>query len=239
MFTISNDNCINISILTIIVLLVLFLYRNYIAEENFATDLEAVANVASLYNTGNFQVNNMNVTQDAKVGGTASISGNAVISGNASVAQNLNANVISASNGITTNSSLITNTNSNEGGNISIRNGNKTGSKISNWTIFNMTGGYGDSLKFWRYGADGSNPGPVVSFGDDGNVEMTNNLSIGGALKVGQIDYTEQSGGAVGLWNDWGGKKARCPNGYYVAGFDQNDHPDRLFYVICRKLPGA
>jgi hypothetical protein len=60
---------------------------------------------------------------------------------------------------------------SNEGGSVAIRNLNKTtGTQTSSWVLWNMTGGYGDGLSFWRYNADGSNPGPSVWFGDNGRI---------------------------------------------------------------------
>ncbi len=218
MFNFSDDNCVNIAILIIIVLLILLFIRKYVSlnEENFATDLEAVANVASLYNTGNFQVDNMNVTQNATIGESIN------------VAKNVN-----AEGTITTNGGLVTSGNTPEGGYISIKNNSKTGSKTGNWTIFNMTSGYGDALKFWRYGADGSNPGQSVTFFDNGDVDMTNNLNVHGALKVDQIDYTNVEAGLFPLTI---GSTAECQNGYYVAGFDNSIG---VIHVKCRKLPGA
>ncbi len=47
------------------------------------------------------------------------------------------------------------------------------------------------------------------------------------------------SPGRIGLYPSWNGGKVRCPNGYYVAGFDQRTGTGLDFYPICRKLPGA
>jgi hypothetical protein len=74
---------------------------------------------------------------------------------------------------------------SNEGGNVAFVNPNKTGATTRDWRIWNMTGVYGNALKFWRYYADGTNAGPSVTFWDNGNVEMTNNLTVGGNVGIG------------------------------------------------------
>jgi hypothetical protein len=74
---------------------------------------------------------------------------------------------------------------SNEGGNVAFVNPNKTGATTRDWRIWNMTGGYGNALKFWRYYADGTNAGPSVTFWDNGNVEMTNNLTVAGNVGIG------------------------------------------------------
>jgi hypothetical protein len=81
------------------------------------------------------------------------------------------------------------------GGNLYLTNPSKVGpDAISTWTIFNMTGGYGDGLHFWRY-ADG-NPngsngsmfsGPSVMFADNGNVGIgtispSSKLQVTGAI---------------------------------------------------------
>jgi len=53
-------------IIIIIVLLVLIYYLNN--TEYFATDIEAISNVASLYNSSLMQVSNINVTDNANIG---------------------------------------------------------------------------------------------------------------------------------------------------------------------------
>ena len=77
-----------------------------------------------------------------------------------------------------------------EGGRISIQNpSKKKKEQTSNWAIWNMTGGYGDRLSFWRYngsnGAAGSgnefvNAGPTLDLYDNGEVVVP-----GTVLKVG------------------------------------------------------
>ena len=71
------------------------------------------------------------------------------------------------------------------GGNVAFVNPNKTGATTRDWRIFNMTGSYGNALKFWRYYADGTNAGPSVTFWDNGNVQMTNNLTVAGNVGIG------------------------------------------------------
>ena len=56
--------------LIIMILLNLYLLLDkyfFNEQENFATDFEAIANVASLYNNSNMTVSNMTVTQNANI----------------------------------------------------------------------------------------------------------------------------------------------------------------------------
>jgi len=57
-----------------------------------------------------------------------------------------------------------------EGGHLRVLNSSKTGATANDWSIYNMTGGYGNGLAFWRYYADGTNPGPALFLTDVGNV---------------------------------------------------------------------
>lgn len=65
------------------------------------------------------------------------------------------------------------------GGGLSVFNSSKTGATANNWTIYNMTGAYGNALKFWRYYQNGSNPGPTLTLWDDGNAAFAGNVGIG------------------------------------------------------------
>jgi hypothetical protein len=66
--------------------------------------------------------------------------------------------------------SVIAYNSSNEGGRLRVQNGNKTGATTFDWSIWNMTGGYGNGLAFWRYYANGANAGPSFWLGDNGNI---------------------------------------------------------------------
>src|SRR6516164_9405341 len=57
-----------------------------------------------------------------------------------------------------------------EGGHLRVLNSSKTGTTATDWSIYNMTGGYGNGLAFWRYYADGTNAGPALFLTDVGNV---------------------------------------------------------------------
>ncbi|WP_234110715.1 hypothetical protein [Chryseobacterium sp. R2A-55] len=67
---------------------------------------------------------------------------------------------------------LISSESSAAGGSISLANPSKTGTLINNWKIYNMTGGYGNSLQFWSYSADGSTVAPRLKLSDDGNMAL-------------------------------------------------------------------
>lgn len=70
---------------------------------------------------------------------------------------------------------------SNEGGVLTLLNQSKTGTKSNRWSLYNMTGGYGDGLQFWSYATDGSYAGPKLTISDTGNVGIgtsTPNLKL-------------------------------------------------------------
>jgi hypothetical protein len=76
-----------------------------------------------------------------------------------------------------------------EGGNVALVNPLKTGARTREWRIWNMTGGYGDGLSFWRYFGDGRNMGPSVWFGDNGDVGIgvtnpVNRLDVAGDIAI-------------------------------------------------------
>ncbi|UCA61545.1 hypothetical protein KB553_08420 [Chryseobacterium rhizoplanae] len=67
--------------------------------------------------------------------------------------------------------SIVSQIASNEGGAFVLQNPNKTASGTAHqWTIYNMTGGYGNGLQFWSYSADGNNYGSRMTIADNGNV---------------------------------------------------------------------
>ncbi len=85
------------------------------------------------------------------------------------------------------------NNNTNEGGRISIKNSLKDGAadKTNNWTLWNMTGGYGNKLSFWRYNGDGSNKGPAMDLFDNSDISMYGNLNVQKNLTIGSTQITE------------------------------------------------
>jgi hypothetical protein len=89
-----------------------------------------------------------------------------------------------ASNVVTANDNISVNNGTNEGGRIRILNSLKNGKAghTNDWSIWNMTGGYGNKLAFWRYNGDGTNPGPAMSINDNGLVEIPGNLVVRGSI---------------------------------------------------------
>jgi hypothetical protein len=67
----------------------------------------------------------------------------------------------------------------NEGGGLWINNPSKTGTNANRWAIYNMTGGYGNGLNFWKYG-DGGNTGPQLQLMDNGTSTFTGTLAVNG-----------------------------------------------------------
>ena len=142
----------------IIVLILIVIFIYFRNTENFVTNTEAINNIASLYNAANLTATNINAT------------------GTINTPSTIYAGIVKSS------------LSRPEGGQISIMNPSKTGAGNTNeWTIFNMTGDYQKGLNFWRYNADGTNAGPSVIFKDSGDVNMTNNLTVNGAINSGPI----------------------------------------------------
>ena len=78
--------------------------------------------------------------------------------------------------------------NSDEGSSLSITNSKKpAGDNIATeWKIYNMTGGYGNKLCFWRYGNGPKVPniGPALELFDDGRVVINGSLTVTGDIMV-------------------------------------------------------
>jgi uncharacterized protein YbjQ (UPF0145 family) len=91
---------------------------------------------------------------------------------------NLKTNIISSTDNIS-----VTNK-TNEGGRLRILNELKSGKadQTNDWSIWNMTGGYGNKLSFWRYNGDGKNAGPALDLMDDGTVSIPGNLKVGSTV---------------------------------------------------------
>ncbi|WP_246566625.1 hypothetical protein [Kaistella soli] len=58
------------------------------------------------------------------------------------------------------------------GGALTLLNNFKTGSQYNSWVIYNMAGGYGNSLQFWNYSADGTKSVPRLKLSDDGDMAL-------------------------------------------------------------------
>lgn len=72
------NKTILIIIFVIAILIITFMYKKYDDDkyvEDMTTDLEAIANIASIYNLNNMKLTNIEATGDAKIGGNAIVSG--------------------------------------------------------------------------------------------------------------------------------------------------------------------
>ena len=104
--------------------------------------------------------------------------------------------------------SLMTRVDSPEGGRLELINATKTGAEVSNWSLYNMTGQYSKGLHFWRYQANGGNPGTALFLADNGNVGIGNTtpsekLDVSGICRVDYLVVDAQDslneGGEISL----------------------------------------
>lgn len=100
--------------------------------------------------------------------------------GGLTVPGQLTTNIINASDNINVSNKT------NEGGRIRILNELKNGKAghTNDWSIWNMTGGYGNKLAFWRYNGDGKNAGSALDLLDDGTVSIPGKAVINGPITV-------------------------------------------------------
>ncbi|MFC1226709.1 hypothetical protein ACFE6N_23095 [Pedobacter sp. BG31] len=78
---------------------------------------------------------------------------------------------------------ILSSVGSNEGGALWLENPSKTANNLAyRWSIYNMTGAYGNSLQFWSYNHDTSMMGPKFAISDNGNV------GIGSTSPMAKLD---------------------------------------------------
>ena len=116
---------------------------------------------------------------------------------------------LNVTNSLSANDNISVKNKTNEGGRIRILNSLKDGKKdqTNDWSIWNMTGGYGNKLSFWRYNGDGTNAGSLMDLNDNGTVTISGNLLIPGnnVIDLGAGDATrEANAGKIGygIWDN-------------------------------------
>jgi hypothetical protein len=133
---------------------------------------------------------------------------------------------INLSSTVSGNCTISVNSDRNEGGRISIRNGWKgAAGKTKDWSIWNMTGPYGNKLSFWRYNGDGANVGPALDIYDDGNVNVPGgSLGVSGSVSAsGNINTSgkiQEGGNALvprGTIVMWNGAANTIPGGWALC----------------------
>jgi hypothetical protein len=87
--------------------------------------------------------------------------------------------ILNITNSLSANDNISVTNKTNEGGRIRILNSLKDGKKdqTNDWSIWNMTGGYGNKLSFWRYNGDGTNAGSLMDLNDNGTVKINGKLA--------------------------------------------------------------
>ena len=65
-----------------------------------------------------------------------------------------------------------------EGGSLSLENTSKTGAACRRWTLYNMTGAYGNSCQLWRYPQSGGSLQHMI-FNDSGSSQHVGHFGIG------------------------------------------------------------
>ena len=133
--------------------------------------------------------------------------------GGLTVPGQLTTNIINASENISVSNKT------NEGGRIRILNELKNGKadQTNDWSIWNMTGHYGNKLAFWRYNGDGKNAGPALELYDNGNAVINGDANVNGVLTTkSQINAIRKDGRTTHLdYTD--GKN-------YIRGDTQHDN---------------
>jgi hypothetical protein len=223
----------NQQILIVIIIGIVIIFLLYNRSEDFATTSESIANLASMYNASTLTANNINTTD--------------TINAKLINAKSMYTDILDAKTMQT--AGINTGTSTAEGGRIDISNYSKAGEDISKWSIYNMTGGYGKGLNFWRYKADGANPGPSVIFKDSGDVIMKNNLDICGNLTINGMDIRRILPG-VRFYRNGGGANDNIPDrhisgyniglvpGNYMEGLGDYGGPNGGGWVFMLVYPG-
>jgi hypothetical protein len=87
--------------------------------------------------------------------------------------------ILNITNSLSANDNISVTNKTVEGGRIRILNSLKDGKKdqTNDWSIWNMTGGYGNKLSFWRYNGDGTNAGSLMDLNDNGTVKINGKLA--------------------------------------------------------------
>ena len=184
-FVIMNSE----TIFKFLVIIFIFYFLFKVNSEKFAD----TATISAELNTA------INTIYDADVGAIRTLS---------QIATSLNNDVagltipgpLTTTRGINALGNINVSNKTNEGGRINIINEVKNGKagQTNNWTIYNMTGEYGNKLAFWRYNGDGTNAGPALEIYDDGNTNIKGNANIDGILTTkGRIDAIRADGRAT------------------------------------------
>ena len=124
--------------------------------------------------------NSLNIVGMSNDKGSASRRIDMWAEGGLNVYGNLSTKAIKASDNINVSNKT------NEGGRIRILNELKNGQadQTNDWSIWNMTGQYGNKLSFWRYNGDGKNAGPVLDLYDNGEVAVTGKFKVPAASQI-------------------------------------------------------
>ena len=139
-----NTNLI-IGIIIIILLIIVIIYNNNI--EYFITDVEAVANVASLYNSQNFTVSNLKATNNLDILGETKLNNNLNVSGITQLNNNLNVSgTTKLNNNLTVSGTTQLNNNLTVSGDVNMQGNIKSSNKGFVYLYMKLGDGYNNAI---------------------------------------------------------------------------------------------
>lgn len=119
----------------------------------------------------------------------------------------VNAAAINSSGQIQTLGLLSSSMNTAEGGSLELLNMSKTGAIARNWRIYNMGGGYGNSLVFWSYNQAGGVDGRTLNINDDGTIDAVRGTISANDATAARHLVNRQTGdaryGQLAVANTW------------------------------------
>lgn len=212
---------IKLLLLLTVLIVIIITYSKDNAQENMTNNTEAIANIASIYNTNNMTLTNANITSKM-------IANDLNVTGETTV-DNLDGNKVHISN-----LQLKPSTNGNSS--MTIPAGKYSYKIFGGGDVLSNNGGVSEN-GFDIYQYDPNASASWILKNDKNNIVTFNNeIKIDKTMPV----TNSVKGPSIGNWSGWadGELKSECPPGYYCAGLGAYRESDfKRFEVICKKFP--